>query len=621
MHRFGFVLTALILASPLFDAPGGGYDALRLPVVLGLTALLLGVAFVKAARGGERPAGQAPLRTAGLLLLGTQLLSLITARSLAEAVAPILILFAGVSVYSCLRGGIVRRESVPALATAISGVGLIFALIGIVQQLVGMQAVSTEGNRNYAGTLAAMIAPVALSQVWSGPTWRRILSGGSAIALTVLLGLSESRGGGLAFLAGCLIVLGTVGKQRLARREIVAVVALVLVAGLAALFLPSHPLSKERMETAGLRLNIWKSGLRMFTARPLLGGGAGSFSAEYPPYRSEAEFRASHQAPGEGFREVEDAHSSWVQTAADTGAPGLLALLLVAYIAARLWRYYVAKSDDPERTALIAGLGAGAAAYLIAGGFNALTLKISHSVLFWAFLGLMELVGDARPWRSAARSREWKVALPAAAAFLAIFGAGWEGAVGLARRSFTEAMQTERPDLREATLREALDLNPWFWQARYELARTLSAVQRYRGAADEGKAVLKLRPHHVEALNQAAVCLLQAQGDEKEAEAWLRHAIDVAPFYFKSYFNLALLEGRRGRGAGALQLFTHSIVHNGRHASSYYCRGALLAAGGEATAALEDFRQARALGFDVASALRAEQPAAAADARYAELFR
>ena len=621
MHRVAFVLTALLLACPLFAWPGFGYDGLRLPLVLGVATLLLGVAFLKAARGGERPPGGAPLRTAGLLFLGAQLLSLAVARSIAEAMAPTLILLAGLSLFSCLRGGLVRRESAGDLVSVITAVGLIVAAIGIVQHFCGMQAVSTEGNRNYSGTLAAMLAPVALSRLWSGKTWSRVLSGVSLAALLALLGLSESRGGVLGLLAGCLIVLATLGMKRLARRDVVAGGALVGVAGIAALFLSGKPTSPERMETASFRLEVWKSGLRMFAARPLLGWGTGQFSAEYPPFRSEAEFRYSHKHINEGFKELEDAHSSWVQTAVETGLPGILSLLLVVYIAVRLWRYYVKSSADAEGGAILAGLGGGAAAYLLCGVFNTLTLKTSHSVLFWGFLGLIELVGDTRPWRQAGRSREWKVAVPATAMFVTLFGTYWAGALGLADRQFTQAMATEQPDLREAPLREALETDPWFWRARYELARTLSALQRFRGAAEEGRATLRLRPHHVDALNHAAVCLIQAGGGESEAEAWLRHAIEVAPFYYKSYYNLGLLEQRRGRGPAARQLLTESIDHNERHASSYYCRGALLLSAGEAAAALEDFRKARALGFDVASALRAERASAESDSRFAEFFK
>lgn len=619
--RPGTVLTAGLLACPLFAWPGSGYDALRLPLVLGLTTLLLVTAFLRAARGGDRPPGPAPLRTAGLLLLGVHLLSLIVARSIADAAAPILILFAGVAIFACLRGGVVRREEGARLMPVISAVGLVVAAIGIGQWFCKGEAISTEGNRNYAGTLAAMLAPVALSAVWSGRTWSRVLAGISTAALTALLGLSESRGGALALLAGFLVVLGTMAAKRLVNRRRIALVALLAVAGVAAMLLPSRPMSAERMETAGLRLNIWKSGIRMVARHPLLGWGSGGFSTEYPPFRSEAEFRYSDKTGAEGFKELEDAHSSWVQTAVETGAIGLLSLLLVVYVAARLWRYYVKQSTDPESGAILAGLGGGAAAYLVAGFFNALTLKTSHSVLFWIVLGLIELVGDTRPWRQAARSREWKVAVPAAAAFVALFGAIWAGALGLADRAYTEGMLHERAELREPKLREALDTNPWHWRARYELARTLSSVRRFRGAVDEGRATLKLRPHHVGALNNTAVWILQSEGDVKEAESLLRRAIEIAPFYYLSHYNLGLLEGRRENFPEARRCFTKAIEHNPRAASSYYCRGALTYAGGGAAEAVEDFRKARGQGFDVGAALRTEYPATLNDPKFAEFFR
>src|SRR5688572_5367794 len=114
MRGASVVLVALLLACPLFGWPGTGFDSVRLSVVLGLTGALLAVAFARAARGAERPPGPAPLRTAGLLLLGVHVLALFAARSPADAAVPLLVLFAGVVVFSCLRGGVLRPE--PALA-------------------------------------------------------------------------------------------------------------------------------------------------------------------------------------------------------------------------------------------------------------------------------------------------------------------------------------------------------------------------------------------------------------------------------------------------------------------------------------------------------------------------
>ncbi len=621
MRRAARILVTLLLACPLFAWPGTGFDAFRLPAVLVLVAALLAVCFARAARGAERPPGPAPLRTAGLLLLALHVASLLRAQTPADGVPPILVLFAGVSAFACLRAGVIRREAAIGLAPVISGVGLLAAGIGIGQQLLGREAVALEGNRNYAGALAAMLLPPALAFTRTGPRWSRVLAGSAAAALAGLLLLSESRGGFSAAAVGLLIVGGALGAKRVKGGVPGAALALLLLLGAAALFQGKKQLSPERLETIGFRIHVAESGLRMFLKRPLLGWGAGSFAVEYPSYRSEEEFRYSHQHVAEGFKEVEDAHSTWVQTAVETGAAGLLALILVAYVAARLWRYYVKIASDSEAAVLLAGLGGGAAAYFVAGLSNALTLKTSHTLLFWLFLGLIERIGDPRPWRHGGPAREGKVAIPAAAAVVALFGALWAGALGVADARFTEGMISRSPELREARLREAIDVNPYSWRAHYELSRALSAVGRHQGAADEGRATLRLRPSHVEALNQTAISLLRAGGDPGDAERLLRRGMEIAPFYYKSFYNLGVLERQRGRRAEARAVLTRAVELQPEYGLAWYCRGAVLFSAGEAAPAIEDFRHALLRGVNVGGMLRAELPAAANDSRFAEFFR
>jgi tetratricopeptide (TPR) repeat protein len=290
-------------------------------------------------------------------------------------------------------------------------------------------------------------------------------------------------------------------------------------------------------------------------------------------------------------------------------------------VAARLWRYYVKVAPDPDRAAMLAGLGGGAAAYLVAGLFNTLTLRTSHTVLFWAFLALIELVGETRPWRPASRSREGRAAIPAGAAILAFFGALWAGALGTADQAFTAGMNTRKASERESKLREALDGNPWAWRAHYELSLTLATVERFPGALEEGRATLRLRPHHLDALNHTAICLLRTGGSEKEAEALFRRALEIAPYYYKTLHNFGLFERHRGNREEARRLFSGSIDHNPAYASSYLCRGLMAYAGGDVTTAIEDFRRARDLGANVGGALRAERMSAENDSRLAEFFR
>jgi O-antigen ligase len=630
MRRASVIVVGLLLACPLFAWPGNGFDAVRLPAVLGLVAALLLSLFFVSARRGERPPGPVPLRTAGLLLLGVQLLSLAAARSIADAAVPLLILFAGVSVFACIRAGVVERDSVGTLLAVVAGSALVFAAIGMVQRLAGVlavsklgggPAVSTEGNTNYSGALAAMLLPATVAWTRSGPKGRRILCGLAAAGLLTLLLMSESRGGLIGAAVGIVVAGVAMGIKKVDRGFPVAAGALLLMVVLAGVLQGRQQLSPERMETAGFRLDVWKSGLRMAAARPVLGWGAGGFQAEYPPFRSESEFRFSHQNVTDAFKELEDPHSSWVQVAVETGTAGLLAFLLVLYVAARLWRYYVKAAPDPDRAAMLAGLGGAAAAYLVAGLFNTLTFKTSHTVLFWSFLGLIELIGETRPWRPASRSREWRAGVPAAAAVLAFFGALWAGAVGVADGAFTAGMSTNKASERESRLREALDSNPWSWRAHYELSLTLAAVDRLQGAVDEGRATLRLRPHHLDALNHTAICLLRTGGSEKEAEALFRRALEVAPYYYKTLHNFGLFERQRGNRVEARRLFSGAIDHNPGYASSYLCRGILAYSGGDVTMAIEDFRRARDLGVDVGTALRAERTAAENDSRLAEFFR
>ncbi|HEV3028096.1 MAG TPA: O-antigen ligase family protein, partial [Planctomycetota bacterium] len=286
MRQLTLVLFGLVLACPLVAVPGTGFDSFRLPAVLALAAGLLGAAFVRSSRGGDRPPGPAPLRTAGFLLLGAHLLSLLAARSLADAVPPILILSAGLAIFSCLKGGLLRKERAQSLVPVISGTGLLIAGIGLVQTLLHREAVATEGNRNYAGALCAMLLPPAVAFSRRGKAWERILSGFASAGLMFLLFVSESRGGMLAALAGLSVAAWALTRGKVPRGAAGVAVASLVVLVSFVVGQGKEQISQRRLETAVFRLETWKSGLRMFFRHPVLGWGAGSFSTEYPPFRS-----------------------------------------------------------------------------------------------------------------------------------------------------------------------------------------------------------------------------------------------------------------------------------------------------------------------------------------------
>ncbi len=623
MIRFGTVVFSLLLLAPLAAAPGFATEALRLAAVLGLATLLLAGAALRAVRDRERVFRSDPLLTAALLFLGANVLSLAAAPPAWEAAVPLATLAAGVAAYAAARGGALAPSYVPDTGLpVVGGLGLAVASWGIVQGFLGIPAVAGEGNTNYSGTLAAMLLPVAAASAWvRGPSWKRMLSAAAAAALFAMLLLAGSRGGAAGAVAGC-VVTGVALAVRRAPRAAAAMAGLaVLLVAVPLLFMGARTLSPERAATGRVRLGIWKGALAMLADRPWLGAGVGGFAARFPPYRDAEEFALSQRDAKDGFKEVEDAHSSWVQVAAETGVPGLLAFLLVLYVAARLWRYYVRTAPDADAAAALAGLGGGVAAYLVAGLFNALSLRVSHTLLFWAFLGMIELAGNGRVrWRRAP-ARQGAVAVPLALTILSLLAAWMAGTLAWMDRQFEAGMRTASAPGRAARFEKALGLFAPYWPMRCELARALAATGAIRESAAAYRAVLEVRPHHVPALNNLAVALLQTPEGEEEAERHLRHAAAVAPWYFLSHYNGGTLEARRGRFPEARARFAEALRWNPGHARSFWSAGVTHLAEGRAERALEPFRRARELGMDVAADLRRGHPSLAADPRFAEFFR
>jgi putative inorganic carbon (HCO3(-)) transporter len=605
------VLFSLLLLSPLVWIPGTGFDGPRLPVVLGLLGVLLGYGALAGTAGGR-----SKLLWAALALFGVHLLSLLVARTPGEAATPLLVLFAGVSVFGVARSGLVAREFVlEGVPVLLSIVGLAVSAVGVVQRVYGQPVVTTEGNTNYSGAFAGMLLPVLAA--FSAAGRRRHLCLLAAAALLVLLLLSRSRGGWVGAIGGMSVGIGGLAWRRVPGARLAAGAGLILLV-LPLVFQGGDQLSEARAPAVVVRLELWKGAARMLASHPLLGVGAGNFSVEYPPFRSEAEFRASHQYVDSGFVEAEDAHSSWVQVAAEAGLPGLVSLLLVVGLGARLWLRRMKAGAEPETLALLAGLGAGAAAFLVAGLFNTLTLHVSHTLFFWAFLGLIDLFGDANPTGEAAH---WPWTAQVTAVVVALVATGYSGMLVSSDRDFNAGMSTLDLPRRVAHLERAAKGHPSPWKARYYIERAQAAMGRPDQAAAAGREAVRLRPHHVMALNNTGASVLRTKDGEAEAERLFRHAVEVAPYYYLSHFNLGSLLLQRKQVAAAREQFQIAARCNSKHASSVFSLGETWAIDGDAAAALAEFRRADAIGFNSGMVLREEHPDLARDPRYAELFK
>jgi O-antigen ligase len=614
VRRACALLLALLIAVPLLP-DGGSTDAFRRPAVLALGAALAAIGAAWAAKVRTRRTDRNPLGTAAVVLVAVHALSGAVGGATLE---PLLALACGLAAFAAARRGpLPDGFSGDVAPKVVCAVAALLGAWGAVQAASGAPATAGEGNTNYSGTLAALLLPAAMG-VLLGPG-RRAWGAAGVLGALVLLALSRSRAGWAGAGAGCLVAVllarlaGAPGAFRLGGAVLAAVALLPLA-------VPGPgPLDPGRLETGLVRAGLWRGALRIAAEHPVLGAGPGRFAVEYPRHRSAEEFRVSqtHVRRGE-FKEAEDAHSSWLQAAAETGAAGVLAWLLLFWVVARRG---IAHARAGRGGAWVAGVTGTAAAMAAAGLFNALTLHASHQVVFWALLGL----GDRRGMEGLPERRRDAgtafVALRAGASVL-LAGLAWIALELAARdRGFVAAMALREPALRAGAL-EALDAGlPGAWRTRYELGRTYDALRRPAEAVEAYAAALAERPHHAASLNNLGVALISARGDRARARSALERAAELAPGWFFPAYNLGGMALQDGDLVAAAARLERASGLDPDHAGARFSLGEARYRSGRKEAAVEEFRRAAALGLDVAAALTQEHSGWLADPLLAEWSR
>lgn len=393
-----FALASLCALSPDFDAPFGGPTA-----ALGAVAVL-GVLQTLNARALNGPATALP-ETAGRPQTECALLMWAALAALSWSASGIL-----------RWGGALRR-----LAWAVFGAGAFVALTGILQR--------GQGNVAYYGLrpilfgrpfgpftdsdhAAGWMTPAAFvgAGLFAGRFGRRMSQPVSEFAaqqvlLASALGLvvaavleTGSRGAVNALVAAALSTsyvaagaLAEAGPRRMAR-------AGALLAGAAyALFLHARPhwlgfAAGGGLDTsAGYRVSIYRSSLRVLADFPLFGVGLGGFADV---------FRAYQEARVVGF--VDHAHSSWLEIAVEAGVPAFALFAAAALRPLAGLTRRLAAAEQPSR-ALCAGWLAGLLAFVLHGCVE-FTFQIpACAVLFVLLLAGAPLLAAERPEAAAPR--------------------------------------------------------------------------------------------------------------------------------------------------------------------------------------------------------------------------
>jgi O-antigen ligase len=295
--------------------------------------------------------------------------------------------------------------------------GGVLAFLAVLQQLTGSYDASYAGfskaelrnifdaqsgfrsegpvSANYFALILVVLVPLATDRLLHA-TRAKVRWLAAAILLLVIAAIvsTYSRGGIVALVAVSLPMLVWVPRRRLGRTVLLVSVPVLLVGFF---LLPSDYL--QRLSALGQiagaargelpadsalrgRLSEVSSAALMFRDHPILGVGYGNFEIHYPRYAQTLGLDAR--------REERQAHSLYLEVAAETGLIGLGAfgLLLVAAFAGP-WRArsQIAGGDDDgneDAARFVAAFGIALFGYLAGSIF----LHLTYPRYFWLLLGI-----------------------------------------------------------------------------------------------------------------------------------------------------------------------------------------------------------------------------------------
>ncbi len=269
----------------------------------------------------------------------------------------------------------------------------------------------------FAGFLLLLL-PMALTRFLHARTLRETLAlGVFTLALAVALVLTYSRGAWLSLAVIAPLALAVVrppGRGAAVRRAavLVAVVGLtvVLLTGRAAGRPPSPGILERAASAADTgsdsiqgRLSFWRSALAIFRDHPLVGTGPWTYGVVHTRYQDDVRFYAS------------DAHNLYLQTAAEMGVVGLLALIVLMLAIASSWLRALRAVRGSSAYPLVAGVGLGLVAFFLHSALDVNWAFPANPALAFAMVGVLAWYEQSRQDSAAPQSRVpirgWRVAV------------------------------------------------------------------------------------------------------------------------------------------------------------------------------------------------------------------
>jgi O-antigen ligase len=239
-------------------------------------------------------------------------------------------------------------------------------------------------------SLVTVIGPAIALSLTNGDWRLRWLAGTSVALILHATLLTFSRGAMVGLLGVGLTAFFILPKRPMyvGAMLLVGVLAIRLTGPeLAARYATAFLSAEEGGDQGEGRMDLWKDCLRVMASKPMFGIGPNNWRVVAASY---------------GYTEGKSAHSVWMETAAELGAPGVLALLtFFGWAAVRLWPLARARLTPETRyqTATAAGIIMGIAGFAIAGQFVSLVgLEVPY---YLAMVGVAMIKLKAQPAISA----------------------------------------------------------------------------------------------------------------------------------------------------------------------------------------------------------------------------
>jgi O-antigen ligase len=251
----------------------------------------------------------------------------------------------------------------------------------------------TMGHPNLLGVLTAAAFGIALGRALE-PRGARWLYAVAALVFAIATAITLSRGAWLGLGAAAVVALATTRRAGSGRIVWLAIAGVVLALGLFAWLGPtSNPVVVRMREivspTAGTgrtRLEVWRTAIAMWQARPWIGHGPDTLAMLFPRYQTAEYWRY------EWLGLAGHAHDIYLHALATRGLLGFAAGAWAAFtlvLAARaVW------TAGGETRGLAVAIVAGIAALAVSGGFGA--LGIAGAACTAVLMGLLGSLAAAR---------------------------------------------------------------------------------------------------------------------------------------------------------------------------------------------------------------------------------